>query len=112
MNGKFGKKAAILVIAGLMATASGAVRADHDADIVTPLVTLFAVGTLLSYDRASHHYHHYYSYRRHGYYGGHSPRHGYHGYKRHSYGHYRKHRSSHGHYARPRSHSHGGYHRY
>jgi hypothetical protein len=94
---------AVALCAGFLALGSGAARADHDSDLVTPLVTIFAVGALLSYGHSSHHYHHYYRYRSHGHYRGHDYS---------SHGHYRKHHSSHGHYAMPRRHSssHGGYH--
>lgn len=131
MNNKRFIKPAILVFASLLAMTSGAVRADHEVDIVTPLVTIFAAGALLHYARPSQHYYHYYSYRRQSHYqGGHS-RHGYgshgyrshgysnHGYRSHAYkGHgyskhgYSKRQSSHGHYARPQRHSSsaGGYH--
>lgn len=114
MKGKLGKKAAILLIAGLFTGAGSVARADHDIDVVTPLVTLFAVGALLNYDHASHHYHHYYRYRRYDHGGGHYPRHGYHGRKQYSHGYYGRRQSSHGHYAQPRRRSsgHGGYRRH
>lgn len=114
MNGKAGKKAAILLVAGLMTAMSGITGADHDTDLVTPLVALFAVGALVNYDRASHHYHHYYSYRRYGHYRGHYSRPRYHGYRHQGRDYYRKRQSSHGHYAKPqrRNHSQGGYRRY
>ena len=110
MNGTLGRKAAIVLLTAAIATASGAARADHDVDIVTPLVTLFAVGALLNYDHGAHHYRHYYHYRRHGHY----PRHRYHGHKHRAHGYYRKRHSNHGYYHKPRrrSHSHGGYHRH
>lgn len=128
MNDKRLKKPAILVFAGLLAMTSNAVRADHEVDIVTPLVTIFAAGALLHYARPSQHYYHYYSYRSQSHYhGGHSShghgykshgyyKHGYrsHGYSKHGYSShgYSKRQSSHGHYARPQRHSSsaGGYH--
>ena len=97
-----------------LALAVSSARADHDVDLVTPLVTIIAAGALLNYGHASHHYHHYYYYRRHGHYSyGHSryrSGHYSHGYRKHGQ-HYRSH-SSHGQYASKHraSKSRGGYH--
>ena len=104
------KKRVLLAAGGLIALSLSwtSVRADHDADLVTPLVTIFAVGALLNYSHSSQHYHHYYRYKRrsyagHGHY--HGGNHGQGHYQGHYRGHYKRSHSSHGQYARKPRHS-------
>jgi hypothetical protein len=71
-------KMTLLAAIGLLAlTLAGTpARADHEADLVTPLVTPFVSGALLNYGLAAQHYQHYYHYRSHGPYArqrGHGP---------------------------------------
>ena len=75
------KKLAVMAATGLVTLmlASTPARANHDHDIVTPLVAGFALGALLNYGGSSHHYQRY-QYQRHGHYrhgSGHGSGHGY-----------------------------------
>jgi len=102
-------KLALIAATGLVTLmlASEPVRANHDHDIVTPLVTGFALGALLNYGHGSHHYYRYQQ-QRHGHYrsgSGYGYGHG-HGHGSHyNKGHYNKKHSSHGHYGHQRRHS-------
>ena len=71
------KKLAVMAATGLVTLilASTPARANHDHDIVTPLVAGFALGALLNYGGSSHHYQRY-QYQRHGHYR-HGSGHGY-----------------------------------
>jgi hypothetical protein len=59
-----------LVILALASTSARASHdhANHDYDVVTPLVAGFALGALLNYGHSSHHYYRY-QYQRHGHSG-------------------------------------------
>ena len=58
MNGERHKKMAMLATVGLLtlALAGSPARAQQNPDPATPLVTTFAAGALLNYDRAAQHY--------------------------------------------------------
>jgi uncharacterized protein YgiB involved in biofilm formation len=104
-----------LVILALASTSARANHdyANHDHDVVTPLVAGFALGALLNYGHSSHHYYRY-QYQRHGHSGrGSGHRSGYssgHGYSSHykksyskgQYGHKPRHSSSRGNRHTPR----------
>jgi hypothetical protein len=100
-------KLLLIAASGLLTLmlASVPARADHDHDIVAPLVMGFALGALVNYGHSSQHYYRY-QYQRHGHSGhgsGHSSGHGYR--SQYSNGHYSKGPSSHGRYSQKRRHS-------
>jgi hypothetical protein len=103
------KKLAVLAATGLVTLmlASTTARANHDQDIVTPLIAGFALGALLNFGSGSRHYQHY-QYQRYGHY-----RQGPgHGYDSHHYNsHYKRGHNNYGQYShKPRySSSQGGY---
>jgi hypothetical protein len=97
------KKLAVMAVTSLIALvlASTSARANHDHDVVTPLVAGIALGALLNYGHSSHHYYRY-QYQRHGnsrhgssHRSGHGSGHGYSGHN--NNGHYKKSYSSQGH---------------
>ena len=106
-------KLVLIATTGLMTLmlASEPARAQHDHDIVTPLVAGFAFGALLNYGHSSHHYYRY-QHRRHGHYR-HGSRYGSRHGSYHNGGHYNKRHSSHGHYSHKQRHSssRGSYHK-
>ena len=57
MTTKRRNKMTIPVVFTLLTLAGSPASADQDRETVTPLVTIFTVGTLLNYDRAAQHYH-------------------------------------------------------
>jgi hypothetical protein len=111
-------KLAVVAATGLvmLALVSTSARANHDHanhnhDVVTPLVAGFALGALLNYGHSSHHYYRY-QYQRHGH-SGHGSGHGYSGghrtnshyqksYSKGQYGHKQRHSSSRGNRHTPR----------
>lgn len=108
-------KLLLIAASGLLTLmlASVPARADHDHDIVAPLVMGFALGALVNYGHSSQHYYRY-QYQRHGHSGhgsGHRSGHGSghnsgHGYRsQYSNGHYSKGPSSHGRYSQKRRHN-------
>ena len=96
-------KLAVVAATGLvmLALVSTSARANHDHDVVTPLVAGFALGALLNYGHSSHHYYRY-QYQRHGH-SSHGSGHGYSGHRTNS--HYKKSYSSQGHYGHKQRHS-------
>jgi uncharacterized protein YgiB involved in biofilm formation len=103
------KKLAIMAATGLVTLmlASTPARANHDNDIVAPLIAGFALGALLNYGGSTHHYQRY-QYQRYGHYRQGSG----HGYDSHRHNsHYKKGHNSYGQYShQPRySSSQGGY---
>jgi hypothetical protein len=104
-------KLAVMASVGLvmLALVSTSARANHDQDVVTPLVAGFALGALLNYGHSSHHFYRY-QYQRHGHSrhgSGHRSGHGSgHGYGSHyTNSHYKKSHSSHGNYGHKPRHS-------
>jgi hypothetical protein len=84
--------------------ASAPARADHDHNVVAPLVVGFALGALVNYGHSSHHYYRY-QYQRHGHSGNRSGHRSGHGYRsQYSNGHYNKGHSSQGRYSQKRGH--------
>jgi hypothetical protein len=93
----------------VLSLATTPAQANHEPDIVVPVVTAFALGALWSHGHGGHYYSHGYRYQRHGHHRGGHYRHGYshkrqYSYSRggysHGYGHkgnYRPGRSDFGH---------------
>lgn len=103
------KKLAVMAVTSLIALvlASTSARANHDHDVVTPLVAGIVLGALLNYGHSSHHYYRY-QYQRHGHSGHGSGHHSGHGYG-HGSGHgYSGHRTT-SHYKKSYSKGHSGH---
>jgi hypothetical protein len=99
-------KLLLMAVSGLMILmlASAPARADHDQNVVAPLVVGFALGALVNYGQSSHHYYRY-QYQRHGHSGNRSGHRSGHGYRsQYSNGHYSKGHSSQGRYSQKRRH--------
>jgi hypothetical protein len=99
-------KLLLMAVSGLMTLmlASAPARADHDQNVVAPLVVGFALGALVNYGHSSHHYYRY-QYQRHGHSGNRSGHRSGHGYRsQYSNGHYSKGHSSQGRYSQKRRH--------
>jgi hypothetical protein len=96
--GKLAWAAAVCLVVLSLGTTPA--RADHDHDIVLPMVTGFALGALWSHGHGDRYYSHGYRYKRHGHHRGGHYRHGHHRGGHHRYGHSHK---------RPYSYSRGGY---